>query len=334
MTNEPDSELIQKSLDGDNSAFAELIARYQEKVYATIISHIKNFSDAQDLTQDVFLTAYMKPGGLRNHNSFSHWIHKIAVNRCRIYRIEKRRINQAEEAYGEVLTASSTAPAEREPTQVDLWTALSRLPDDQRLILTLFHLEKQSYQEIANFLEIPRTTVQTRLRYARRALRKEIINLMKKELQSNRLPEGFPEDTVKSARELTELLMGTVPTKLINFIRQPFADRNRVRSQIFTAFYDSLTSEQKEAMRNKERKLHFTDLTIDQQVYLKQAAHQMWMWEIANLIVNPPFYISALEDCKFTLEGGPGEGEAVMTIRQEIPQPDGRMGLNSTSFGV
>ncbi len=333
MTNEPDSELVQKSLNGDNSAFAELIARYQGKVYATIISHIRNFSEAQDLTQDVFLTAYMKLKALRNHNSFGPWIHKIAVNRCRVYKIEKGRMEQAEEAYGEIL-ATPVAQAEREPTQADLWTALSVLPDEQRLILTLFHLEKQSYQEIADFLDIPKTTVQTRLRYARQALRKEIINLMEKELASNRLPEEFPEDTVKAARDLIDLLMGAVPAELVNFIRQPFADRNRARSQIFTAFYDSLTSEQKEAIRDKERKLHFVDLTVDQQVYLKQAVHQLWMWGIADLIANPPCYVSALEECKLTVSGEPGEGEANMDIRQEIPRPDGRMGYNGISFGI
>jgi len=333
MTNKPDFELVQESLNGDNSAFAKLIARYQGKVHATIISHIRNFSEAQDLTQDVFLTAYMKLSDLRNHNSFGPWIHKIAVNRCRVYKIERKRVSQAEEAYGEIL-AAPTVQAEREPTQADLWAALSQIPDEQRLILTLFHLEKQSYQEISNFLDIPKTTVQTRLRYARQALREEIINLMERELKSNRLPAGFPEDTVKTARELTELLMGIVPTELINFIRQPFADRNRVRSQLFTAFYDSLTSEQKEAIQDKERKLHFTDLTTDQQLYLKQAVHQMWMWEIASLIVNPPYYISALEECKLTIRGTPGEGEANMDIRREVQGPDGRIGYSCHSFGI
>ena len=220
MTKESDAELVERALNSDDSAFADLVARYQGKVYALIISHVRNFADAQDLAQDAFLAAYMKLKTLRVPGSFGGWLRKIAVNQCRIYSILQKRREQMQNGYKDVM-AASTSDAERVPTQADLWLALSRLPDDQRLVLTLFHLEKQSYQEIADFLEVPKTTVQTRLRYARQALKKEMIDLMKDELQSNRLPEGFPEDTVKTARELTESLMEVIPSGIMDFIRPP-----------------------------------------------------------------------------------------------------------------
>lgn len=247
MTVESDAELVEQALNSDDKAFADLIARYQGRVYAIIISHVRNFADAQDLTQDVFLTAYMRLKGLRKPGSFGPWIRKIAVNQCRIHGIQRKRVDQTKEAYGEI-PAESANQVKREPNQADLWVALSQLPDDQRIVLTLFYLEKQSYQEISDFLEIPKTTLQTRLRYARRVLRKEMISLMENELRSNRLPEGFPEDTVKAARGLTESMIKVIPRDLMDVIRQPFSYVNHERSQTFRAFYNMLTPEQKEAI--------------------------------------------------------------------------------------
>jgi RNA polymerase sigma-70 factor (ECF subfamily) len=136
MTKESDAELVERALSSDDPAFADLVARYQGKVYALIISHVRNFADAQDLTQEAFLAAYMKLKTLRNPGSFSPWVRKIAVNQCRIHGILKKRNEQMQKGYENIL-ASSTSEAERVPTQVDLWMALSRLPDDQRLVLTL-----------------------------------------------------------------------------------------------------------------------------------------------------------------------------------------------------
>jgi RNA polymerase sigma-70 factor (ECF subfamily) len=330
MIKESDAELVKRTLNSDDPAFADLVARYQGKVYALIISHIRNFADAQDLTQDAFLAAYMKLKTLRDPGSFGPWVRKIAVNQCRVHGILKKRNEQMQKGYEDVLVAS-TSEAERVPAQADLWLALSRIPDDQRLVLTLFHLEKQSYQEIADFLEVPRTTVQTRLRYARQALKKEMIHLMKNELQSNRLPEGFPEDTVKAARELTESLMKAIPSELMNVVRHPYSYVNRERSQTFRTFYDLLTPEQKEAILNNETGLHFRELTYEQQDYLKQAFYQMWMWEIAHLIIHPPFYISSMKECKLALEGGHADGGAMMTILKET-RHDGFVGRDSVSL--
>ena len=329
MTKESDAELVERALSSDDSAFADLVARYQGKVYALIISHVRNFADAQDLTQDAFLAAYMKLKTLRDPGSFGHWLRKIAVNQCRVHGILKKRNEQMQKGYEDVL-AASTAEAERVPTQEDLWMALSRIPDDQRLVLTMFHLERQSYQEIADFLEVPRTTVQTRLRYARQALKKEMIHLMKNELQSNRLPDGFPQDTVKAARELTESLMGVIPSGLMDFIRHPspYSSTTRERSRLFEVFYDSLISEQREVIENEDRGLHFTDLTHDQRIYLRQVFHQMWMWSSANLVIHPPFYINAMEKCKFAMRGEPEDGNAMMKIRRESLHPDGSIGFD------
>jgi hypothetical protein len=145
----------------------------------------------------------------------------------------------------------------------------------------------------------------------------------------NDLLKGSSGDSVKALRELTELLMGAVPTGFMEFIRQPHTGSP---GGFFKTLYKSLTPEQREAIKDKDRKLLFTDLTPDQQVYLKQVFHQMWMWQIANQIVNPPSYTSVLEESRFFLRGKPGEKKAVMSIRWENPQSDRQ--INIINFGV
>jgi len=146
--------------------------------------------------------------------------------------------------------------------------------------------------------------------------REGLFNLMAKQ---NDLLKGFSEDSVKAVRELTGLLMGAVPTELMKFIRQPHTGSP---AELLRTLYNSLTPEKQDAIRDRDRKLLFTDLTLDQQVYLKQVFYQMWMWEIANRIAHPPFYVTALEECRFFLGGEPGNMETVMKMRRETPRPD------------
>ena len=133
----------------------------------------------------------------------------------------------------------------------------------------------------------------------------------------NDLPKRFSGDSVKALRELTELLMEAVPMELMKFIRQPHTGSP---GELFITLYNSLTPEQKEAIKDKNSKLLFTDLTSDQQVYLKQVFYQTWMWQIANQIVNPPFYAGVLENrlenCRFFLSGEPGDMKARMSVCQ------------------
>lgn len=154
---------------------------------------------------------------------------------------------------------------------------------------------------------------------------------MKDELQENHLSEDHSEDSVKIARELTESLMGIIPTDLV----ESHTNWTKSRNQVFGAFYDSLTSEQKEAIRDKDRRLYFTDLTIDQQVYLKQAFHQMWMWHIASAILRPPFYIREIEELKFFLTDDPRKtNHAHMKIVKYSPSPSGRIYQSSIVIPV
>ena len=77
-----DAQLVRSVLDGDRAAYAELYERYARWVRAVCFDTARNLSDAQDLTQEVFLRAYAQLGRLREPERFGAWLHSIARNRC------------------------------------------------------------------------------------------------------------------------------------------------------------------------------------------------------------------------------------------------------------
>lgn len=86
-----DSDLIQRTLDGDQSAFTILVEKYQKGVHALVWQKIGDFHIAQEITQDAFLKAYQKLGTLKNHKLFSGWLYVIATRLCYDW-CRKRRI--------------------------------------------------------------------------------------------------------------------------------------------------------------------------------------------------------------------------------------------------
>lgn len=98
-----DAELIQQTLDGDQSGFASLIERYQPQILALCHAWISNPQDAEELAQDTFLCAYQKLEKLRDREKFLPWLSQIARNRCKMYL--RRDFPRA---------SSQTAPSEQE----------------------------------------------------------------------------------------------------------------------------------------------------------------------------------------------------------------------------
>ena len=85
-----DEELVKRALASDTEAFDMLVKRYQDAVYGMAVHIVKNFADAQDIAQDVFLTAYQNLPRLKQHASFASWLRGITVNLCKMW-IRRRR---------------------------------------------------------------------------------------------------------------------------------------------------------------------------------------------------------------------------------------------------
>ena len=184
--------LIERCLVGDDSAFDELVQRYQDMVFNLAYRLLGGYDESVDLSQDVFLQVYRKLGTFRRDASLRTWIYRIVINRA------KNRQRWWRRHFGEMtavslddmeanpnlgsagLTVSSgdlVAPdkaLERKEVGQLLLDAIDELPFSHRTILLLKEVEGLSYDEISTTLDLPLGTVKSRLARARKSLREAL----------------------------------------------------------------------------------------------------------------------------------------------------------------
>jgi RNA polymerase sigma-70 factor (ECF subfamily) len=177
---DPDAPLIGLSRAGDAEAFGRLVARYRDGVYSFVRHVVGDEADAQDLAQETFVRAYAALDRFRPGAPFEPWIYAIAANLCRSHlrRARKRPLSLDAEGTGALAGPADWDPAvtaeQREQTR-RVRDAIQALPVDQRLVIVLRHLHGRSYTEIAAVLKLPVSTVEHRLRAARKVLRTRLF---------------------------------------------------------------------------------------------------------------------------------------------------------------
>lgn len=156
-------------------AFAELVRRYQDRVYALAYRFLRNHSDAEDVAQETFLRAFRSLETFQAGGRFAPWLFRIATNLCLDLLRARRPIVSLED------NPVPPASLERVEATVDVrerWRALQEalqtLPEAFRVVFLLRHESDLSYQEIAQTLGIPINTVRTRLHRARELLRERL----------------------------------------------------------------------------------------------------------------------------------------------------------------
>jgi RNA polymerase sigma-70 factor (ECF subfamily) len=176
-----EKELIRLSQKGNGEAFGLLVERYKGKVFSLAYGWTRNRAVADDLAQEIFIKAYFSLPKFKFKSEFGTWLYRIAVNHIKDY-LRKNKIRQKEislEEVGERAIASEngdrleeeqTGEKRREIVQ----TALERLPEKYRVILTLRDIQGLSYEEIARILRLSPGTVDSRLFRARKKLREKL----------------------------------------------------------------------------------------------------------------------------------------------------------------
>jgi len=180
-----ETALIDCIVSGQSSQFEILVGNYQQRIYATLLGMLGSPQDAEDVTQETFITAFRKLDQFERRSSFYTWLYRIAFNAAIDLQRRKKRaknqfvgsnnvdITQAADLHAE--SAASVMLAKETVNQVQL--ALSRLDEERRNIIVLRDLQGVDYAEIASMLDIPIGTVRSRLHRARIELR-EIMNAM------------------------------------------------------------------------------------------------------------------------------------------------------------
>ena len=185
-----DEELVLRSQDGDTEAFAELVRRYQDAVYAIGLHVLDGPHEAAGVAQDALVRAYQCLDQLREPSRFSSWLCRIATN------LARRRLSSKRKATGVVsLDAvdempdsqpSSSKVAEKSELVTLVRQLLEKLADEQRLTFTLFYVNGYSERDLSQMLEVPVGTVKSRLRSARSKLKKEILHVAREVMKENK----------------------------------------------------------------------------------------------------------------------------------------------------
>ena len=164
-----DSAVIEKCQNGDSESFRYLVEGYQKQAAGHAIAILRDREDASDAVQDAFVDAYRSIKKFDNTRPFYPWFYVLLRNRC--YKITSKRGDAENVEDIEILAPQSGLPGEE---RYALERALHSLSRKDREIITLKYLDGLSYQELADYLQIPKGTVMSRLFYARRQLRSKL----------------------------------------------------------------------------------------------------------------------------------------------------------------
>ncbi|HKF66981.1 MAG TPA: sigma-70 family RNA polymerase sigma factor [Vicinamibacterales bacterium] len=178
-----DEELVSRSIGGDADSFNQLVLRWERPIYALAYRVIGREEDARDVCQETFLRAFRALGGFRGQAKFSSWLYRIALNLCRDWVRRQRRtpVVPLPEDVDVIELAASREPTEpiedlvarRDLTRV-VEKAMARLPEEQRTAIILKEYHGLTFQEIADLVGCPLSTVKTRLYQGLTVLRRDL----------------------------------------------------------------------------------------------------------------------------------------------------------------
>ena len=176
---QPSDEDIRQRLQAGQyqEAFERLVARYSQKVFHLAFSMLRDETQAEDMTQDIFVKIWKGLPGYHGGASLSTWIYAIARNTC-LTELKKRAARPTvslqepglEAAWEASPTFQSAAP--EGGLDLDVQHLLNQLPEKYRQVVTLFYLEQKSYEEVGALLALPLGTVKTLLYRAKKELLK------------------------------------------------------------------------------------------------------------------------------------------------------------------
>ena len=178
-----DEELVARSMGGDLDSFNQLVLRWERPIYALAYRVIGREEDARDVAQETFLRAFRALAGFKGQAKFSSWLYRITLNLCRDWIRRERRapVSQAPEGVDLIELASEAEPSESIEdlvTRRELGRAVARamamLPEEQRTAIVLKEYHGLTFQEIADLLDCPLSTVKTRLYQGLSVLRRQL----------------------------------------------------------------------------------------------------------------------------------------------------------------
>ncbi|HKQ52072.1 MAG TPA: sigma-70 family RNA polymerase sigma factor [Pyrinomonadaceae bacterium] len=181
-----DEQIVERALAGEAEAFGEIVRRWERRIYALACGMLDSSEEARDATQETFLSAFRNLRGFRGEAKVSSWLHRIAVNQCitRQRRAKVRKESALEDettgggaSYATPAAASPARTAESRQRREIVRRAVQTLPAELRQVVVMKEFEELTFQEIADALGLPPSTVKSRLYTALRQLQLRLKNV-------------------------------------------------------------------------------------------------------------------------------------------------------------
>lgn len=179
--------LVNQLKQGNQSGFTALVDLYQDMVYNTAFSIVQNEDDADDVAQEVFVQVYLSVNTFKGESKLSTWIYRITITKALDHEKKKKRKKrfgfiqslfggEAEELHHPVEFDHPGVQLEKKERAAELFKALKKLPDKQRIAFTLHKLEGQSNQQIAEIMNTSLYAVESLMGRAKSNLKKILYN--------------------------------------------------------------------------------------------------------------------------------------------------------------
>jgi len=185
-----DAQLIDETLAGHSAAFGQLVLKYQDRLYNTVVHSFLgnpgagNAEDARDVVQEAFVQAFLKLDTFQHSSAFYTWLYRIAFNVAASHRRRRRptlSVEYARETSGLEPMDDGNGPTERLEQKEccrQVRQAIGQLSEEHRMVLVLREIDGCCYETIANILELPIGTVRSRLHRARLQLREQLKEVL------------------------------------------------------------------------------------------------------------------------------------------------------------
>ena len=181
-----DEQIVELAIQEDPEAFGEIIRRWDRKIFGLCFGMLGREDDARDATQEAFIAAYRNLKNFRGEAKVSSWLHRIAVNQC--LTIKRRQKSRAEDFIDDengeeerTFVASPLLSPSRTTEQAErlrlVRQAVGALPIDLRQVIVMKEFEEMTFQEISDTLELPLSTVKSRLYTALKQLKMKLDRL-------------------------------------------------------------------------------------------------------------------------------------------------------------
>jgi RNA polymerase sigma factor (sigma-70 family) len=188
------ADIVRRAADANappearREAFGELVIRFQDMAFACAFAVLGDAYLAQDTAQEAFVVAWQKLAQLREPAAFPGWLKRIVLTQCnRLTRCKRLQVLPLDAGVNtETRDLGPHSFAERRELVTKVLRAINALPENERLVTTLFYVNGYTQADIGEFLEVPVSTVNKRLYSARQRLKGSVVELFKGDLQQQR----------------------------------------------------------------------------------------------------------------------------------------------------